>query len=70
MDIFFVNNIPFLITLSRKIDFTSVSNFPTQTSRDIFKYFWRIYVFYLKCGFKIMTVHADGEFDPVQELIE
>ena len=64
-----VNRIPLLITLSRKIDFISTSHFPTQTARDIFKYFWRIYVFYLKRGFKITTVHADGELAPVQELI-
>ena len=30
MDIFFVNNIPFLITLIRNIDFTATSNFPTK----------------------------------------
>ena len=31
--------------------------------------FWCIYAFYLKYGFIITTVHADGEFSPVQELI-
>ena len=69
MDIFFVNKIPFLITLRHKIDFTATSKFTTQTDRDIFKSFWSIYVFYLRRGFKIMTVHVDGEIDPVQELI-
>ena len=69
MDIFCVNKIPFLITLIRKIEFTATSHFPTQTARYIFKYFWRIYVFYFKRGFKITIVHADGEFYPVQELI-
>ena len=60
---------PLLITLSRKIDFTAKIHLPTKTVRDIFKSFYRIYVFYLKRGFKIMTVHIDGEIDPVQELI-
>ena len=69
MDILFVNKIIFLITLSRKIGFTATSHLPTQTVRDIFKYFWRIYVFYLKHGFKITTVQADGEFSPLRELI-
>ena len=69
MDIFFVNKIPFLITLRHKIDFTATSKFTTQTDRDIFKSFWSIYVFYLRRGFKIMTVHADGKFTLVQELI-
>ena len=69
MDIFFVKNIPFLITLSRNIDFTYTVHLPTQKDRDIFKAFWRIYVFYLRCDFQITTVHNDGEFAPVQELI-
>ena len=68
-DIFFVNKIPFLITLSRKIDFTAISHLPTQIARYIFKSFWSIYVLYLKCGFKITTVHSDGKFCPLQEII-
>ena len=65
----FVNKIPFLITLSHKIYFTVTSHFPTQTARDIFNSFWPIYIFYLKRVFKITTVHDDGEFSPVPELI-
>ena len=69
MDIFFVNNILLLITLSRNIDLTSTIHLPTHKYRGIFKDFWCIYVIYLKCGFKISTVHADGEFAPVREII-
>ena len=32
MDIFFVDEIPFLMTLSRNIDFTATSHLPTQNS--------------------------------------
>ena len=69
MNTFFVNNIPFLIILSRKVDFTGTSHLPPQKARDVFKYFWCIYVFYLERGFNIMSFHADGEFDPLQEII-
>ena len=69
MDIFFVNKISSLITLIRKIDFSTTIHLPTQTARDIFKSFWCIYVFYLKRGFKITAVHTDGGFSAVQELI-
>ena len=69
MNIIFVNKIPFLITLIRNIDLTSTSHLPTQTARDIHKYFWCIYVFYLKHGFKITIVHSDGDFAPVREII-
>ena len=65
----FVNKIPLLITISRKIDFAATSHFLTKIARNLFKSFWCIYVFYLKRGFKIMTVHADREFAPVRELI-
>ena len=64
-----MNKIPLLITLSHNIYFTAKSHLPTQKSRGILKSFWCIYVFYLKRGFKITAVHADGEFAPVQELI-
>ena len=69
MNTFFVNNIPFLIILSRKVDFTATSHLPPQKARDVFKYFWCIYVFYLNRGFNLTTVTNDGEFAPVQELI-
>ena len=69
MDIFFVNNIPLLITLSHNIHFTATSCLSTKTAKDIFKYFWHICVLYLKRGFKITPVHSDGEFAPVRELV-
>ena len=69
MDIFFVNKIPLLITLIHNNDSTTTSHFPTQTDRDIFKYFWNIHVFCLKHGLEMTTVHDDGEFATVQELI-
>ena len=69
MDIFFVNKLTLFIPLSRNISFTATIHFPTQKSRDIFKYFWCINVFYLKCGFIITTVHYDGYFFTVWELI-
>ena len=69
MDILFVSKIQLLITFSRKIDFTDTIQFPKQIIRYIFKAFWSIYVFYLKFGIKIMVVHDDVKFAPVQELI-
>ena len=39
MDVFFVDNIPFFLTLIRKIDITAVSYLLTYKSRDIFKAF-------------------------------
>jgi hypothetical protein len=69
-DIFFVNNIPFFLTLSRDICFTSVNHLADRTVPQIFKAFKEMYQYYLQCGFHIKTVHANGEFAPLKPLIE
>jgi hypothetical protein len=69
-DIFFVNKIPFLLTLSRKICFTAVNNLADRNVPQIFKAFKEMYQYYLQCGFHITMVHADGEFAPIKTLIE
>jgi hypothetical protein len=69
-DIFFVKNIPFFLTLSRKICCTAVTHLVDRTVPQIFKAFKEIYQYYLQRGFHIKTVHADGEFAPLKPLIE
>jgi hypothetical protein len=69
-DIFFVNKIPFFLTLSRKICFTAVNHLADRTVPKIFKAFIEMYQYYLQRGFHIKTVHADGEFAPLNPLIE
>jgi hypothetical protein len=69
-DIFFVNKIPLFLTLSCKICFTMVNHLADRSVPQIFKAFKEIYQFYLHRGFRITTVHADGEFAPVTALIE
>jgi hypothetical protein len=69
-DIFFVNKIPFFLTLSRKICFTAVNHLANRTVPHIFKAFKEIYQYYLQRGFRITVLHADGEFAPLKILIE
>jgi hypothetical protein len=69
-DIFFMNKIPFFLTLSRNICFTAVNHLADRTVPQIFKAFKEIYQYYLHRGFHITTVHADGEFAPLKNLIE
>jgi hypothetical protein len=69
-DIFFVNEIPFLLTLSRKICFTAVSHLANKSVPQIFTAFREIYQYYLQRGFCIRTVHADGEFSLLKALIK
>ena len=68
-DIFFVNKIPFFLTLSRKICFTAIKHLANRMVDAIFKAFKEHYTYYLQRGFRITTVHADGEFSPLTSLI-
>ena len=70
VDIFFVNKIAFFLTLSRKICFTSVNHLANRKVPQIFKAFKEMYSYYLQRGFRITTVDADGEFEPIKTLIE
>jgi hypothetical protein len=56
IDIFFVNQIPFFITLSRNICFTMVMHLANRKLVNIFKAFKGIYVYYLQKGFQITTM--------------
>jgi hypothetical protein len=67
---FFVNKIPFFLTLSRKICLTTVNHLADCTVPQIFKAFKEMYQYYLHRGFHIKTLHADGEFAPLKPLIE
>jgi hypothetical protein len=69
-DIFFVNKIPFFLTLSRNKCFTAVNHLTDRTVPQIFKAFTEMYQYYLQRGFHITTVHADGELSPLKTLIE
>ena len=68
-DIFFVNGIPFFLTISRKLMFTAVNHLASRKVKNVFKAFKEIYGYYLKRGFRITTVHADNEFGPLQEMV-
>jgi hypothetical protein len=69
-NLFFVNKIPFFLTLSCQICFTAINPLADKTVLQLFMAFKEIYQYYLQRGFCITTVHADGEFAPLKVLIE
>ena len=69
IDIVFVNKIPFLITLSRSIIFTTVTHLSNRKIETIFKAFRSIFLYDLERGFQVMTVMANGEFAPLEEFL-
>jgi Reverse transcriptase (RNA-dependent DNA polymerase) len=69
-DIFFVNQIPFFLTYSRNICFTTVTHLSDRKILNVFKAYQDVHQLYLRRGFLITTVAMDGEFGPVQALIQ
>jgi hypothetical protein len=69
-NLFFVNKIPFFLTLSHKICFTAINHLADRTVPPIFIVFKEIYQYYLRHGFHITMVHSDGEFAPLKVLLE
>ena len=60
-DIFFVNGIPFLLTFSRNICFTTVSHLGDRQMSTIFAAYQATHQFYLKRGFHITLLNVDGD---------
>ena len=69
-EIFFINRITFFVSLSRKIDFIGGSHLKGRTAAIIVDAFKDIFRLYLQQVFRIQTVHADGEFGALKELIQ
>ena len=70
LDIFFVAGIPFLLTLSRKIDFTTVTHLADRKLETIYQAYKSVQSLYEKRGFRVQTLHADHEFAPLKQLID
>ena len=64
-----MNKIPFFLTYSRKICFTSVNHLADRKVKTILQAFNEIHQLYLNRGFRITDVLVDGEFAPLQALI-
>ena len=62
------NNI--FILLSFNITFTAVSHLEDIKYITIFKYLKEIYMYCLICGSQITTLHVDGDFAPLEALIQ
>ncbi len=69
IDVFFVNKVPFFLTLSRKICFSTVTHLENRKIPTIYKALKLIFMYYLQKGFQIMTITADNEFAPLGELL-
>ena len=68
-DVFFINGIPFFISLSYNIILTAVKLLTDRKDNTLFNYFKEIYMYYIKRGFLTTILHVDGKFSILQALI-
>ncbi len=67
INIFFVNKIPFFVTLSRVLYFTTVTHLPNKSLGQIFKALKGIFYYYLQQGFRVTFITGDGEFASLKQ---
>ncbi len=67
IDSFFVNKIPFFVTLSRVLYFTTVTHLPDRSLGQIFKALKGIIYYYLQQGFCMTFIMGDGEFASLEQ---
>jgi hypothetical protein len=62
VDIMFVNEIPMLVTLSRKVKFATVEAIPNRASSSVMKGIKAVVQVYHRAGFNANVALMDGEF--------
>ena len=66
MEIFFVNNIPFLLSMSRGLKFMTKEALPNRQIKTIKEKISTICTLYQGCGFAVDSIYADSEFEPLR----
>ena len=64
-----MSTIPFFLTLIIKCFLTMVHHITNKKTKKIYTAFNEVYIYYRKWGFSIITLHTNGEFAPLQEMI-
>ena len=65
-DLIHINGIGFLNTITRYIMFATVSMVKNRKIKNIEDGIKQVHKLYLQRGFKVMRIHADNEFEPLQ----
>jgi hypothetical protein len=69
-DIFFVNQVPFLLTYSQHLCFTTVTHSSDRKIQTIAFAYCQVHQLYYCRGFHFTTLALDGEFAPAQGLLQ
>jgi hypothetical protein len=68
-DVFFVDGIAFLITVSRRIKFMTTEHLPVRTATSLSKHLQQVLLVYGRAGFRVRSILMDGEFEKVKGLM-
>lgn len=66
IDIFFINKLPFLVTMARDIKFTTIVALTNRQVPTICKHLNTIIDMYKHRGFSVKSIIADGEFEAIR----
>jgi hypothetical protein len=65
-DVFFVDGIAFLLTVSRNIKLISTEHVASHTAKSLSKHMDRVIQVYMQAGFSVRTILMDREFEKVK----
>ena len=69
VDDMFINDIPFLVTHSRRIGLVTTKYLPGQSAKHIANHLVRVINIYTKGGFKVHSLLMDNEFNKIKDLL-
>ena len=70
VDMYYVNEVVFFVSLSRKICFTASTHLQNRKHASVMAAFSDAFTFYGQRGFHITLVHGDSEFESLRSQIE
>ncbi len=68
-DVFFMDGIAFLITVSRRIKFVTTEHLPVRTATSLSKNLQQVLLVYRRDGFRVRSILMDEEFEKVKGLM-
>ena len=69
LDFFYVQRLPFVHAISRKIGYRQVVAVPDRTKETMLTFANRCMLEYTKCGFEVADIHANKEFECLRETL-
>jgi hypothetical protein len=68
-DVFFVDGMAFLVTVSRWVKFITAKHVPVRMATSLSKHIKRVLLVYGQAGFRVRTILMDGEFEKINNLM-